>query len=479
MSTVASPVKDEASVNGEVSAFDNLKSYLEDYKQKNPDADIQKLLSEEVAKNPELQEEVLKDADSFIKKLSGELETPPEPDKPAESKPEETPPETKPEEKLKEKLSVEVDPETLGTYKDVEAMSKGNKEKDLTIDFFKKEKIPGLEQRLAQAEQERQSLKKEIEEFKKAKTEKKAIPPKVDIKEIKVPEPKDGDYITDEDYHKNLRQSLVESIEQNKSLLSIRDEMKNEIESLKSGIEEIKTSTETEHAKSQRQNQIDTEFDEIDRLRKRNEVFEYKRSIEDIENDYMEFLENLKIAADVKEPVLDKNGNFSPEIAGAVSTYNDEKKGEDLRKKCESKGIKLPDDFKELNTVYGIRKIRNEMAERDPATGEYKPISYERAFKLYQSENTSLEDIKLQERKAGHEAYEKAVNKSKDFAKETPPASGAPPFDISKYTQPQLETMVRELVAKGEQRTEPETITLKEILKAAQMSEKEINEYIT
>ncbi|GAG36630.1 unnamed protein product, partial [marine sediment metagenome] len=138
-------------------------------------------LEKKIREEPGFADVLLHDWDKFVKVVPDD-QAPSSEEKPAEVQPDsEVTPEVKPaegekpaadkpaeeaagkesveggadEEKPAEEVSnvtLTFDKTLLGTYKDVDAMSKGNREKDKTIGFLKRDRIPRLETELGTAQ---------------------------------------------------------------------------------------------------------------------------------------------------------------------------------------------------------------------------------------------------------------------------------------------------------------------------------------
>lgn len=343
------------------------------------------------------------------------------------------------------------------------------------IEFLQEERIPELEKSINEMRNENLALKREIESFKTAPKE---APVKIEIKDFKIPKkpvPPDGDFMDEEyqneliKYDEQIADVLSNLVEQNKNL-------SKKLSELETIAQEAKYKAETTSASLDSESKESSEFDEIDAMRKEaKSEFSYKRPTSEIESDFLDFLTNVKIISGDNTPLLDNNGNYTETTRKVIAEYFG-KNGEELRKKCEKKGVVLPEDYGELELVYRIRNIRNNMAERDIKTGELKPLSYKKAFKIYLAESFDSNAERLKHLKRGHEEFDKAARKLDEAAKETPTESGAPPFDYTKYNEEQLTVLVRGLIKKGARRTEAENTMLLQILKDSKISEAEIKD---
>lgn len=189
------------------------------------------------------------------------------------------------------------------------------------------------------------------------------------------------------------------------------------------------------HAKAMNQS-VEDERAEIDRLRKSNpDMFNSKRKIGEIEEDYLNFMGGLGRLVGYQGVIVDpKTGQFAPEISAAYQKYHDEKDSAGLKKKADAANIKMPEDFDDIVMVHKLREIRSQNLERDP-TGTIKPWSYSKSLDYYVAKQPLPEDPKLVMARKKKEAEVKAIENRAQFAKELPPAGGSNPVDLNAVTE--------------------------------------------
>ncbi len=422
-------------------------------------------LKDALENDPALRSEFMKNEDKFI--------TVSESEKSAEKVSDE-----RKDEPSEDAVSVLVKPSWLGSYgknrkpdEAIQEMAKGNSEKDKTINYFKDEKIPGLETELQRANEERASLKKQISDFEKnpvvggdKKTDKPAA------KEVVIPDLPEGDdmFLTEEG-QKKFRDHLA-------ATNADRDNLRNKVDLLEKKIGDVNKKTETVVQEKVAKDGITLEFEAVNDFRKDNPTFFKKegRETREIEKDYISFMKDLASVKGVSAFAKDGKGYFSKEASDALSSVLDEnsQEGKSLREKLQERNIGLPDDFGELQLVYAVRDIRSKKYEKN-SSGEFVPITYSEAFKIYRGSNGNQDKkMILDARKQGHEDLQKAIDEKNDkFAKETPSKGGANPINVESFP---TETFMK-LVNKGaRQRTSEEDDILRTLMKAKQFPDSEI-----
>jgi hypothetical protein len=324
-------------------------------------------------------------------------------------------------------------------------MAKGNREKDTTIDFMKREKLPALETALNQERQTRERLEKEnlsfkeqLEAFKKKQTEAPAAPKveELDLEKID---------LLDDDGQKKVKAALVNNAKALAASVAREDAQRAEINELKASITSVRESVENAGRANEVETKVEQQYTEIDMVRQRNrELFTSNRSVGDIEDDYVDFVKNLHAIAGLKGPLQDVNGQFTAEARQVYDLYHDEEKGKALKAECDKRGVKLPDDMDDLLVTYRINGIKNEYAKRDPLTGQYQPIPFDEALERYKLTLETPEQARLRGITEGHERYAKAVDNRKGFAKELPANAPGAPIDVSKLSETEIRAMFRE-----------------------------------
>ena len=446
----------------------------------NDQAKLNALLSED----PVLRDRILNDPGKFMNEINTEAETVAEAAKPAESTDAET---VAPAPKKKHKVEVEVDEDLLGTYgknrtpaEAVLAALKGNKDKDSYI-----EELRGAKQKsesTAQAAIEKfNHTQAQLEEMKKKVTasgEKPNIPKKYEAKKLPpIPEPKDGDYLS-EDYLKEKHAWDKVVAEENTRLSQYAEQLETQLSEISGSQASTAKKVEDALAEDETQSQVESHIEEIDKFRERqNEVFKSKRPVAKIESAFLDFLSGLAEAAGLENSsrVLTPDNKYRDDVWKTWEAYQDETKGKELREKCEARKVNLPEDFADLQTVYDIRAIQNQYGERDPATGQYKPWSLAKAFDHYQKQHIDLGKIKLEERAKGEKNFEQAVESGKTAAKEAPASAAANPIDLAKIPRAQLEMIARK---KPKERNDAEKEILRAALKEESVPEKSIAEFL-
>ena len=324
-------------------------------------------------------------------------------------------------------------------------MAKGNREKDATIEFLKREKLPNLESELAKEKQTREQIEREAKTFKEQleafKSKQAAAPAREKI------EPVD---LTDIDFLDEAGQKKAKDIiaAQQKALadsLAREEVLEGKISDIEARITNVSQSVETAGKEREIENRVEQQYGEIDNVRARHrDLFTSNRSVGDIEDDYLDFCRNLHAIAGCKGPLQDANGQFTPEARQAYDLYHDEEKGKALKAECDKRGVKLPEDMDDLLVTYRINAIKNEYAKRDPATGQYQPIPFDEALERYALSLETPEQRKLRDIKAGHDQYEKAVQNRAGFAKEIPATAASAPVDMSKVGLDEFQALIHE-----------------------------------
>lgn len=290
-----------------------------------------------------------------------------------------------PEVPAKKKVTLEVDDDMLGTYATgreadaavLEAL-KGNKEKDKTINFLKDEKLPSLERELQEARQSAQSLKKQIEEFEKKKAETQTHKAEVAAKLPEMPEfGDDDDLITDP----KAQQKLLKAVKGMKDFRAYAEGLERQIAETKAALESVKTESVSTR-------QLQDEFSELDRTIQQNQDLLGKaRGFKAMQDDYIQFMDNLRTVSGIMAPLMDEKGAFSKEVQDQFTLFHsDTEDGKALKAKCAERNVALPDDFEALTKAYAIRQIRTSHFEAGP-DGNPVPISYAKAAKLYAIDN--------------------------------------------------------------------------------------------
>lgn len=339
---------------------------------------------------------------------------------------------------------------------------KGNIEKDKTIDFYKKEKLPAIQNELVSAVSENQRLKKELESIKSAA-------PKKQEKEIKdeqidIPEFTDDDDPLSDSFKEKLKKtsSIFKKIKEQNDVL-----MKT-VESMNKDFSETKSKIGQAEERFVAESESEKEYKDLDLIRKSNpERFIGKRPIKEIGDEYLSFMENLKFVAGISSPTYTQSGEFSSEMQNAFMKYNQE--GSDLRKKCEERKISLPEDFDDLVTVDKIRKIRSSKYEKD-MSGNIKNISVQEAFKLFNYDNPAQSITKA--KVAEQSAIEKAKQNREQFSPDIKSGSSSNPLDLSNPDMKKITDIINRNVSGKASKDEIDYV--KAIMKSQGITEMEI-----
>jgi len=336
----------------------------------------------------------------------------------------------------KRKVTLEVDDEMLGTYgKNREADAailealKGNKEKDKTIDFFKNEKLPTVERELQEARTVAAGLKKQIAEYEAKKME-------LSVKKVEktnfsdFPEFKDDESILDDETGPKILKALKNLKEYQTHISGLE----SKIEALEGSITTAAKARERDAASEAANRQLQEEFQEIDRVVETHaEALGKARSFKSMQDDYVGFMDNLKSISGIDGPLFDEAGAFRKEVQDRYRIYHEESdSGKALREICKAKGIGLPQDFDVLSRIYAIRGIRNNHFERG-SDGNPVPISYDKAIRLYQSENPEKK-LAVSDSTRQMSEIEKRARAAENLNKTSElPAEGGAVVDIENY----------------------------------------------
>jgi len=361
-----------------------------------------------------------------------------------------------------EEVTLTFEKDLLGTYVDVEAMSKGNSEKDKTIGFYKRERIPALETRVS-------DLQRQLAEAKKAppppapaqpapvaaQPQAPAAPvapaePPVEVpvlEKINLSETLDPDVFGEESVNK--LQGYFDGIQaqnqalatQNTNLVAKTTGQDKVIADLQNNFTQVKTEVDTNKQNQTageqtlaRQAMIDAELAEIDTVRRENPgvLGEYTRPTVEIETEYISFVKDIAQIAGVQGPLYasDGSGAFAPNVTATVNTYLNQtvQAGKDLKAKCDERGVSLPADYDSLDRIYDVRKIRNSYFAKD-GTGADVPIPYSQAIRMYSGSPENANKVALEKRIGEHNARQQAAANRQAHAPTTPPEGGTPPQD--------------------------------------------------
>lgn len=348
--------------------------------------------------DPTLREEFLNDEEKFFK------------EHPLKEASDDIDEEDKDVSDLPAEIQVNVKADWLGDLKDrtpeeaIQEISKGNLEKDKTIDFYKKEKLPQLEGEVNKYKENEATLKKELDEYKKRLKPKDIVIPEV----IPIDFEEDDLFISD-DGQKKLKDSFVS--------------MNKTIEALTQKLNQPKEKEVEKEVEKEPVDNVQDEYLEIDNFISKKDVFGKPQPMEMMENEFLDFMGNLAKVTSLKGPIQQADGQFTPELKASLQTYLEDKEDEKgLRKALKENSLPELDEgkYKTLNSIYQIREIKNK-----------NNLSYDLAYELFEARNRPSDDeLKLKGNLDGHKRYAKAVSKKDQFVKETPASSGGGDTEI-------------------------------------------------
>jgi hypothetical protein len=462
---------------------------------------------ERIKREPGFADTVLQDLDALEElKKTGALDGVQPSGQPAAT-PEQTPAEQQPAEGQAtpqqpslQKVTVEIDPSHLGTYAKNRPLEeavfeavRGNSEKDRLIGFFRNEKIPQYEQRIAEISNRERTLRQEFEDYKKRiGVQPQATPaatpqamPQQPSAKIEIPEipqepvpPEGADFLDDDkrnEYLKNLRTYHETLTKRQKAIEQLAQQSQQAINSLSSELAQVREGVTKTQARVTERDTIEAfdsatrrEYAEIDAMigsEDGKRVFGANvRPSSEIEKDWLDFLNNLAIVTGIKGGIYSDGTNLKPELLQRLDVYDnaDSPEGKTLRDACGSRGFRPPDDIDVLNRVYTVRNTRNKYSARD-AEGNLVPIPYEKALLLSgiqppqarqpapapqptgqtppppAANQKLMQQVDLSNRRAA------AVQKQGQFANEPPVNGGASAIDVN---SPAFEQLFRKAFAK-------------------------------
>lgn len=407
-------------------------------------------------------------------------------------------PDNQPVDDVEEEVVVKIKPSWLHTYgknrsadEAVFEMSKGVKEKDRTIDFLRKEKIPSLEELVRAAQTENVALKSEIEKFKVGKESAQTEPQDEVLEEVVIPEiPPMPKFPTGEDAFDEAKMNeyktaiedrdriIQESYEarNKKSQQETKAELNRIRKDITGELGKVKQTQDIEKATSSRKDSVLNEYTEIDSFRSRNpEVLGGDRSIQEIESDFIKYMEDLALAAGINGGIYKEDGRtLREEIRRAVQMHQDDsiKEGEQLRNNATDRGIKAPEDLDVLNKIYTIRAIRKQYGSRD-AAGNFVPMDWDDAFVLAKKNHPELTaENKFQSQVETENKRNKAIENRKGFARETKVGAGQGQLDVSNFPTQQFDAL---MAKNSSDWTETEKESLRAIARHFNMRPEEIH----
>ena len=245
-------------------------------------------------------------------------------------------------------------------------------------------------------------------------------------------------------------------------------------------VSDVKSVVESAQSSLDAKRRVETEFETLDKFAGlHKDVFGLERGIEEVEVDYVAFVEDVKRIAGVKGDLYakDKDGNptnrFTDDVRTVINAVGNPKSmyGKQLREKCKTEKVEAPKDLENLRRLYAVRGIRQERFARNSTTGQMENIPLEDALDFYLSKNKGLrEEVREKDRNDGRKAHAEAVS-TEGFARETDPTSGPSKIDLAKVPDAKL----HQIAAKGpNERTEEEKEIMRASMRVRGMAEEEI-----
>jgi len=305
----------------------------------------------------------------------------------------------------------------------------------------------------------------EIEQLKKGDTKegKKAVEEKIDNIDLSGLDSlsEDLDLITDEGQAqaKKIINQLAKGLQ---SVQKVANSYRDKLESLEGAqapnedIEQIKSDVNSLKSKEQHEVALSQEFKLIDQMVQQNRtVFgEQVRPIKEIETDYLKAINGmLHDVAGSKANITNERGQFTPEALRVLELANGTtEKAKRFQAKCKEQGIGLPEDLEALQTVYEIRKIRDELSQRDNAGNIIRPADYTRAAENYIGRN--LAKFRSKDQSRARTAHERATQNRSRFAPESRPGAPAEKQDdLNNISADELQRLLK---------TEPKDLSAKD-----------------
>jgi hypothetical protein len=357
-------LKDESQVKPEVQVFTNMKE-----------------IETALAGDPMLQEEFRTDEKGFFERhykppedngKNTETDSPTKPDEATGDSVQKKDAEVEPEaEDEDEEVTVKISKKLLGDYaknrspeEAIAELAKGKDKANKYIKYLTEEGIREKEEEIEKLMAENRGLQLKIKEFseKPAKEAKQVDVPDVDI---------DGE-LQEIDLYSDDGQTKIKNIF--KKMAGAANELKKSNSALVNQVQSLEKEMREAPKGDTANSAVYREFEEINRFaRRHNDVFGLERDIEDIQEDFYEFSNNLAIAAGVKE-TRKPNGDWAEEMVKAFDAYSnkDSKEGEILRERLETSGVKLPEDYDGYAALMSIRSIKNS-----------RKIPYDEAFAIF------------------------------------------------------------------------------------------------
>lgn len=324
-------------------------------------------------------------------------------------------------------------PETPDAPQDDLAKAKADlEERERIIRELNEGTIPSMQDRIKSIEEENAKLQEQLKARKAAESDIELDVPDIGLDDIK----------PDDLFDPEKGQKVLNSF---KTMADTTKKLAAELKAIKAGVQESEARVSIEEKRRENINAKEQERSEIDRIRKSNpELFNGKRELAKVEDDYINFMSGLGRIIGFKGQVVDPaTGSFAPEISAAYQQYHDEKAGSELKKKAEASGLKMPEDFDDLLLVHQLREVRTNNLKRD-ASGQVRPWSFSEALEYYVAKQPLPEDTRLIEARRKKEAEARAIKNRESFARELPASGGSNPVDLTTVTDADFTSKLNE-----------------------------------
>ena len=442
-------------------------------------------LKEKIQNDPEFYKDFLENQENYVVVAEAQ---PPDIPPPAEDG---VVPEPEKKEEKKEdgddSITATIPKSALGNANDVAEFLKSVEEKDKIISALRRQRIPALEQerdsvktdmgkeieaektKRSDIEKERDALNKQIEDLQKAaqapapKEEK----PKENVEEVDeslITGLFDRDIMGEEAADKGER-VLKALVAQNKAGSSKLQDAVAKIEQLQQNMLETGKQTPppapaaedpavAEAAKLATQAKTDARVErellDIETFRTAHpEIFGKEgRLVRDIEKDYLDFADKLRVRRNVTQPLF-VGGHIGPDTYRLIQLYNeDTAEGRAFKAECVAAKVGLPSDFDVLDRVYAVRGIRNKYVGRDANGNNSVPISFDQALGLYEREHGAFSHVDAEQRIQEQEQRARAAENRQQHASQTPAGDRSDSADINSGENAVANAKFNELYAK-------------------------------
>lgn len=421
MPDIKSPEQGAAGETAQPTGIEKLKAALKGI----PPEKQMELIGAASAEDGALKERALSDPLGLWKELTGTPEaTPATSAGPAASEktpaPGEKPPEKKPEEVLADTL-------------------KAKEEAEKGIKFYAESVVPDLERRLTETTA---NFQKQIDDLKKAPPAPAAhspapLTPDMEAVNNLIKET-EGEDLLDEKAQKAVREALRKTVGAYNAMAQRDAEKDARLKRIEDEIGGVKKSLSENPTEKEEDRQVGA----LKQLREKyqGKGFSSKRGIDEINTDYIRFLQGLRLIGGVKEEIHQADGHtFTLGIQDAYRKYHNPVMGKELRDKMDAQGVKLPQDFDDLVAVMAIRDIAQNNYKKVPGSDKLVQYTLQESYEKYMAGKipaapATAPDTALAAQKAEMEAREKAAAEARKPANETGAKDGAPlPVDFAQF----------------------------------------------